>query len=123
MKRKTDFPEPLEPDGDKGYFYVVELIPEHTPFRVKMGWTTSLRKRLSDFRTTCPKVFLLHWWHCEKLDEQKAIDFVDSEILVFHLSGEVIDLPATDGSVAGLVICLEEFFDTREGKVLDYKGS
>ena len=116
MKRTADLPEPLEPKGDKGYFYIVELIPEHTPFRIKMGRTTNLRKRLSELRVTCPKAVLLHWWHCEKLDEQKAIDFIDSEILVFHLSGEVIDLPAIDGAIYSLLVCLEEFFDNRGGQ-------
>jgi len=109
----SSLPEVLPADEEQGYLYLVQLIPEHTPFRLKVGWTTNLRQRLRQIRPDCPKAYLLRWWHCKKSDESKAIEYIDNEILVFHLSREVIDLPAIDGSVSGLLVCLEKFFDSR----------
>lgn len=104
---------PLPVEGSQGYFYVIQLIPEHTPFRLKVGWTTDLRKRLSQIRTICPKAVLLHWWECQKPDEQNVIDFIDNNLFVFHLSREVIDLPALDSSLGSLIMQIEEFFDAK----------
>ena len=43
---------PVE-NGD-GYFYIVQVVPELEPRRVKLGWTYDVDSRLSAHRTAAP---------------------------------------------------------------------
>jgi len=52
-----------------GWFYIVQLLPQTAPHRVKLGWTTKPARRLQTFRTVCPNARLLRRWPCRSYDE------------------------------------------------------
>jgi hypothetical protein len=63
--------KPME-NGD-GYFYVIQLIPELDPCRVKLGWTNGLDGRLASHRTAAPTAQLIKAWPCKKAWELAAM--------------------------------------------------
>ena len=42
-----------------GYFYVIQLVPEALPNRVKIGFADNVEKRLAEHRTSAPTAKLL----------------------------------------------------------------
>lgn len=88
------------PDDDDdhdggGVYYVVRLVPELDPRRVKFGFTTSLDRRLAEFRTTCPHVELVRQWPCSGLN----VEHVATGALARrcrHLGGEVFEADDID---------------------------
>ena len=60
--------------GDVGFFYVIQLVPELDPKRVKLGFAENVEQRLSQHRTAAPTAKLLKSWPCRKVWEQTAID-------------------------------------------------
>lgn len=45
-----------------GYFYVIQLVPEALPNRVKIGFADNVEKRLAEHRTAAPTAKLLKAW-------------------------------------------------------------
>ena len=45
-----------------GYFYLVQLVPEALPNRVKIGFADNVEKRLTEHRTAAPTAKLLEAW-------------------------------------------------------------
>lgn len=62
---------PIE-NGD-GYFYIVQVVPELEPRRVKLGWTYDIDSRLSAHRTAAPTAQLVRAWPCKKSWEGTAM--------------------------------------------------
>jgi hypothetical protein len=56
-----------------GYFYIIQLIPELDPLRVKLGITNNIEARLSAHRTASPTAELLKYWPCKQSWEPSAI--------------------------------------------------
>ena len=61
---------------DVGFFYVVQLEPEHDPGRFKVGFTMDLDGRLQKHRCAAPFARYLHSWPCRRVWERAAIDCV-----------------------------------------------
>ena len=59
-----------------GYFYLIQLIPEALPNRVKIGYTDNLEQRLSEHRTAAPTSKLLKSWECKRAWDQAAMDSI-----------------------------------------------
>lgn len=57
-----------------GVFYVIQLVPELDPMRLKLGFAESLEQRLSQHRTAAPTSRVLRAWPCKRSWELTAID-------------------------------------------------
>lgn len=60
-------------DNGEGFFYIIQLVPELEPERVKLGFTCNLENRLSTHRTVAPTAKLLEKWPCHRNWELAAI--------------------------------------------------
>jgi hypothetical protein len=57
-----------------GYFYIIQLVPEAIPNRVKVGFADNVERRLADHRTAAPTAKLLKAWPCKRSWEFAATD-------------------------------------------------
>lgn len=57
-----------------GYFYVIRLVPELDPRRVKLGFADDVAIRLAQHRTAAPTAVLVKYWPCKRSWEGTAID-------------------------------------------------
>jgi len=97
-------------DNGIGYFYVIQLIPEAIPQRVKLGFATNIKNRLNAHRTTAPTATIIKSWPSEKAWERAAIASVtrvDCDIV----GGEVFDCIA----LGELISRSDAFFDIMPG--------
>ena len=60
--------------SDSGLFYVVQLVPELDPRRLKLGFTDNLTNRLSQHRTAAPTAIVLKSWQCKRSWEVTITD-------------------------------------------------
>ena len=68
-----------------GFFYIIQLIPELMPQRVKIGYTDSLETRLSEHRTSAPTAKYVKTWECKRSWDQAAMDSItrdDCELIM-----------------------------------------
>lgn len=73
-----------------GYLYVVQLVPELSPNRIKLGHTRNLRIRMASYLTACPTAVMIAAWDCSIEDEKEAIRTMTWESCR-PLSDEVFD--------------------------------
>ena len=64
--------------ADVGVFYVIQLVPELDPRKLKLGFAESLEQRLGQHRTAAPTAKVLQAWPCERSWELTAIDALTS---------------------------------------------
>ena len=88
-----------------GYFYIIQLVPEAVPNRVKIGYTDNLEQRLSEHRTAAPTSSLLKSWECKRAWDQAAMDSITRENCT-HVLNEVYE-----GELAGLISRGDQFFE------------
>jgi len=60
--------------SDVGIFYVIQLVPELDPKRLKLGFAESIDQRLSQHRTVAPTAKVLRAWPCKRTWELTAMD-------------------------------------------------
>lgn len=60
--------------SDVGLFYIIQLVPELDPKRLKLGFAESIEQRLSQHRTAAPTAKALRAWPCKRTWEATAID-------------------------------------------------
>jgi hypothetical protein len=53
--------------SDVGVFYVIQLVPDLDPKRLKLGFAESLEQRHSQHRTAAPTARVLRAWPCRGL--------------------------------------------------------
>ncbi len=85
---------PIE-NGD-GYFYVIQLIPELAPNRVKLGFAADVRIRLQTHRTSAPTAQIIKTWHCKRTWEIAAtasLTRIESTLIVNEVY-DCADLPS-----------------------------
>lgn len=90
--------------GDMGYFYVVQLEPEHDPGRFKLGFTVAVAERLRTHRCAAPFAEVLQTWPCRRVWERAAIDCASAGCEQLHTEvfrGE---------SIEAVIERAEEFF-------------
>jgi len=56
-----------------GSFYIVQLVPELSPNRVKLGWARNPALRLRQHKTSPPTARLVRSWPCRKSEESRVI--------------------------------------------------
>jgi hypothetical protein len=59
-----------------GYFYVIQLVPEALPNRLKIGYTDNMEKRLTEHQTAAPTARLLASWPCKRSWDYAAMDSI-----------------------------------------------
>ena len=97
-------PGALIGDGDIGFFYLVQLEPEHDSGRFKVGFTTDIEGRLTKHRCSAPFAVCTRNWPCRRTWERAAIDCVTSDCERLHT--EVF----RTADLASIVNRCEEFF-------------
>lgn len=88
-----------------GLFYIVQLIPEFDPTRIKFGYTENLQGRLNAHRTSAPTVGLLESWPARRHWESTAIDSITREDCE-NIASEVFEC----GNLEDLVERADAFF-------------
>ncbi|MBI3995893.1 MAG: GIY-YIG nuclease family protein [Nitrospirae bacterium] len=63
----------------QGYFYVIQLVPEALPNRIKIGYTDNLEKRLTEHQTAAPTAKVLASWPCKRSWDYAAMDSITRE--------------------------------------------
>jgi len=59
-----------------GYFYLIQLVPEALPNRVKVGFADNVEKRLAEHRTAAPTAKLLKTWPCKRSWDYAVMDSI-----------------------------------------------
>jgi len=59
---------------DVGVFYVIRLVPELDPRRLKLGFADDIATRLSQHRTSAPTATVVKVWPCRRSWEGTVID-------------------------------------------------
>jgi len=59
-----------------GVFYVVQLVPDLDPRRLKLGFAVDVNERISQHRTAAPTAACLRTWPCRRSWESTAIDCI-----------------------------------------------
>jgi predicted GIY-YIG superfamily endonuclease len=93
-----------EPFQASGYFYLIQLVPEALPNRVKVGYTDNLEKRLAEHQTAAPTATVLKSWPCKRSWDYAAMDSITREACVLVLN-EVYE-----GEPQGFIARGDEFF-------------
>lgn len=86
------------PSEQAGEFYVVQLVPELDPRRVKFGFAANVQERLTQHRTSAPTACILRAWPSRRHWEPMLIDCFASRDCELVLN-EVYDC----ANVAGLL--------------------
>jgi len=93
-----------------GYFYVIQLVPEALPDRVKLGYTDNIEQRLNEHQTSAPTANIIGHWRCKRYWEQAAMDSITRKDC--HLvMNEVYE-----GDIEGFLSRAKEFFDIMPNK-------
>jgi len=85
---RTEIERPLDPASidplsrefgvayseDTGYFYLIQLEPQHDPGRFKVGFTTDLDGRMRKHRCSAPFAQYIQTWPCKRVWERAAVD-------------------------------------------------
>lgn len=69
---KSSVVTPIVP-VEVGIFYLIQLVPDLSPLRLKLGFTDSLPRRLTDYLTSNPTAEVFHTWSCRRVWEPAAI--------------------------------------------------
>ena len=70
--------------SESGYFYLIQLEPDHDPGRFKVGFTVNVEERLRAHRCAAPLLKLRKIWPCRSLWEKTAIDCVCDGVEQLH---------------------------------------
>lgn len=62
-----------------GFFYVIQLVPEAMPNRIKIGYTDNLEQRLADHQTAAPTARVIASWPCKRSWDYAAMDSITRE--------------------------------------------
>ena len=72
-----------------GLFYIIQLLPDIDPNRLKLGFASDIGNRIANHRTTCPNLNVLQTFSCKKYWEKTAIDYLAATNKMTHIGGEV----------------------------------
>ncbi len=87
-----------------GSFYIIQLVPEALPNRVKIGYADNVDQRLNEHRTAAPTARLLKAWPCKRSWDYAAMDSITREGCKLVLN-EVYE-----GDITGFLERAEGFF-------------
>ena len=87
-----------------GCFYIIQLVPEALPNRVKIGFADNLESRLADHQTAAPTARVVKSWPCKRSWDYAAMDSITRDGCKLVLN-EVYE-----GNIDGFVERGEVFF-------------
>ena len=85
-------------ESDAGVFYVMQLVPEFDPKRIKLGFAIDLNDRLVQHRTAAPTAKVLQSWPCKRTWEVTVMDCLSS-VACRHILNEVFECDSLDDLV------------------------
>lgn len=85
-------------ENNWGYFYVVQLLPEALPGRIKMGYSVDPKSRLIEYRNIAPSARIVQTWKCKSTWERAAMASM-SQGNCKHMGGEVYDCENIDALI------------------------
>jgi hypothetical protein len=91
---------PAVPNG-KGFIYLIQLVPEYAPGRIKIGFADTVDRRLREHMTAAPTATVLKSWPARLSWEGMALNAVAS-VASRRLSAEVFEVPDLDAAVTRL---------------------
>jgi len=59
-----------------GFFYIIQLVPEALPNRVKIGFADNVERRLTEHHTAAPTAKVLKAWPCKRSWDYSAMDSI-----------------------------------------------
>ncbi len=65
-------------ESEVGVFYVLQLVPELDPKRIKLGFAVDLNDRLLEHRAGAPTAKVLKSWPCKRSWGATAVDCLSS---------------------------------------------
>ncbi len=87
------------------YCYIIQLLPETLPNRVKIGYSDNLNRSLREHQTAAPTAKYLGNWRCKKLWNQAAIDSIT------RTDCRLIRNGTYEGDIEGFVKRANDFFN------------
>ncbi len=73
--REQGFLESSRPvSAEVGAFYIIQLVPDLDPRRVKFGFADDIRARLDHHRTSAPTAVVVKTWPCRRAWEGTVMD-------------------------------------------------
>lgn len=88
-----------------GYLYLIQLVPEALPNRVKVGFTDDVDRRLSEHRTAAPTAKIVRSWPCKRSWDYAAMDSIT------RTGCQLVLNEVYDGDVQGFIERAEAFFN------------
>lgn len=92
--------------SDRGFFYIIQLVPELDPKRLKLGFAENVETGLSQHKTAAPTATVLKSWPCKRVWEKTVID----ALTVRHcrlVANEVFECDSHEN----LVVLADNIFD------------
>jgi hypothetical protein len=96
----------LYSSNNYGFFYLIQLVPEFFPNRVKIGYTDNFENRLKEHKTSAPTAKLIKSWRCKRAWDQAAVDSITRSDCELVLS-EVYE-----GDIDKFIVRGDEFFNS-----------
>jgi hypothetical protein len=87
-------------ETEAGVFYVIQLVPELDPRRIKLGFAVDLNDRLTQHRTAAPTAKVLKSWPCKRAWEVTVMDYLSS-MGCRHILNEVFECDDLDSLLKG----------------------
>lgn len=75
-KNRGNTKSELNNNRNYGFFYLIQLIPEFQPNRVKIGFADDVKKRFKEHQTSSPTAKLIGYWPCKRAWDQAAMDSI-----------------------------------------------
>lgn len=82
-------------NGTDGFFYVIQVIPEFAPNRIKLGFAGNVQTRLSAHRTSAPTAVIVESWCCRRNWEYAAMDSI-TRTGCYRIANEVFECDDLD---------------------------
>jgi len=82
-------------ESENGCFYVIQLVPELDPRRIKLGFAIDLPDRLAQHRTAAPTAKVVKSWPCKRAWELTTMDCL-SLAHCQHILNEVFECDDLD---------------------------
>lgn len=89
-----------------GFFYIIQVIPEFAPNRVKLGFAGDVQARLSAHRTSAPTAQLLKSWPAKRYWEAVIIDSI-TRVDCENIANEIFEC----GNLEALIKRADDFFE------------
>ena len=109
----------IDNNRNYGYFYIIQLIPEFQPDRVKIGFADDVNKRFKEHQTASPTAKLLGYWPCKRAWDQAAMDSIS------RTGCRLVLNEVYEGDIEEFIKRAEQFFEimpdpTTEIELSDY---